>query len=580
MGMKQKRILQFLLLSLVLVTSYNNCSKGFNTSGEDEASSKSSLGLVEGGLCEEALLGLFNRGYYQFVRSNCTSCHASDSDKPQFASPDMSWAYKVFMDKGYTKVSDNAISIGHQPPYTGPQHTQSVNEMRLEWQQGIREFNQCKGTAAISESVDPAQTLSLETQPYELPDLEITLPTADKPLKITWDLNSELRIIKSTGVLPVVPGAKLSIELRRYRTQGGEDYYTVTRPIVFGSTVDVIVKTMYVKINGRTLKFPTTFKFLSASIRAGSVETPGAINYGMISTGALTAPGAISSKDLISLAFEKIEATDLPPPKPPILANIAGDKVVFVDSTTGKLNLEVVLSDTSDDPVTLNVVADGSAVCGAAVDALVVPSATCLPGVLPAMTARGLGSADHLKFALARSVVGNTFNRYDWDYNLPTTSMTLGGSESRRAFSVDFSKNLRREENRILTLRLDIASSTARLGSQDLIYVVIRKADNPAPALGEITFSDLMNPTGILNLNCVKCHNSRDNNGGYDMTNYDLMISRGVLIPGDKMSKMFRRMNATDPGNVNLTPMPVDRFMSVDKIDAVSEWILKGAKNN
>jgi hypothetical protein len=178
----------------------------------------------------------------------------------------------------------------------------------------------------------------------------------------------------------------LSMLITRQQTAGGEDYYTLTKPMIFGSSVDIKIKTMYAYINGRPLKYPTTFKFLSAAIRAGSKED----TTGLLSTGGLTAPGTISSQDYISLAFEKLEdRRQLPAPKPPTLANLTGALVRFVNSATGSMDFEVALSDIPDEPVTLTVSEEGSSMCGAGADDFVIPSANpgtnCLPEVFQAM---------------------------------------------------------------------------------------------------------------------------------------------------------------------------------------------------
>ncbi|MBK7961938.1 MAG: hypothetical protein IPK04_12520 [Bdellovibrionales bacterium] len=64
------------------------------------------------------------------------------------------------------------------------------------------------------------------------------------------------------------------------------------------------------------------------------------------------------------------------------------------------------------------------------------------------------------------------------------------------------------------------------------------------------------------------------------MTDYQLMLTRGILIPGDIQSKMYRRMNELDRVLSGLTPMPIDGSLDYRYIAPVSEWILNGAKNN
>src|SRR5687768_17057126 len=173
LGLRQRLWLRVILFSGLILGSYNNCTKGFETAPSDMLSQSSFSGSNSSGVCEESLQGLFERGYYTFLKTNCTTCHSSDPAVPQFASSDANWAYKVFMDKGYTRVSDNAISPTHNPPYSGVQHTQTVNELRLEWQQGVKEFNSCKGAAAIDTNVDPAEMLSLETAQKAIPALAL-----------------------------------------------------------------------------------------------------------------------------------------------------------------------------------------------------------------------------------------------------------------------------------------------------------------------------------------------------------------------------------------------------------------------
>lgn len=567
-----KRWLQLGLLSVAILASYNNCSKGFNTSTSEDFASKSDS-LSPGGVCEDSLLNLYQRGYYPFLKTNCTTCHTNDPGTPQFASNDVKWAYNVFMDKGYTRVSDNAINPNHNPPYSGVQHTQTVNELRLEWQQGITEYNSCKGVAAINDTVDPAELLTLETTQKSIPTLAV-----DESATIQWDLTSQLEIIKNGGVLPSTPGAKFSILVTRHKTQGGADYYVFTNPYIFGSSVDVHVKTLYVKVNGRLMNFPTTFKFLDASIRSPS----GQDSSGLISTGGQTTPGAISNLDMVSIAFETIEATQLPPLPIPVKISFNGAKVYFVDSATGLLNLSVALNQGAPEPVTFSVQEDGAAFCGSTDSAAEVTlGATCLPEVHQAMVAQGLGDAANLKVARARSVVGPSFNRYDWDYKMEANALTFSvNSAAAIGIPINFSKDIRKETNRVLRLVINLATNNAVLGTQSKIYVVVKKVNNPTPATGEITYSKLMRSFGVFNTYCLKCHNSVDFKGNYDITNYDLMTANNVIIPFSTSSKMLQRINANNPLFDSLKGMPGTGGLEQAQIDIITEWILKGAKNN
>lgn len=572
MNLKLGRALAFIMGSAILLTSYNNCAPGFKTGQSEGSNDLSSVSGSVGGLCEDSLMGLFERGYYPFLRTNCAVCHATDVDKPQFANPDVKWAFQSFMDKGYTKVSNNAINAGHQAGYTGPQHNQTINELRIEWQQGIKEFNQCKGATVISDTVDLASLLSLQTAGKALPNLGM-----GQSAVLSWNLNTELERMKGSDPLPNLPGAQFSIEVTRKQTAAGEQFYSFAAPTIYNSSVDIIVKSIYIKVNGRLMTFPTTYRYIDTAIRAGSKQDAS----GLISVGAATVPGATSSQDVIAVAFQTLAPTVLPPPKPPVVVNLAGPSVYIVNSSTGTLSVGVSFSEPSNDPATLTLEEDNGAMCGAGVNDFVTPSANCIPNVFSAMTSAGLNSAAHLKVGIARSIVYNSYNRFDWDFKRTVASLTLSQNDPQQVFQVELSQNIRREENRLLRLRLNVASDNIVAGTNNIIYVLIRKADNPALAPGEISYSQLMGSKGILSTNCIACHNSKDLQGGYDVTNYELMVSNRVLVPGNATaSKMYRRMVANDPEFGNLDPMPRTGFMIQEKVDAVKSWIQSGAKNN
>ena len=67
------------------------------------------------------------------------------------------------------------------------------------------------------------------------------------------------------------------------------------------------------------------------------------------------------------------------------------------------------------------------------------------------------------------------------------------------------------------------------------------------------------------------------------MTDYNEMVQKGVIVPGDltpNNHKMYRRMNPDAPGAGSVTPMPLDGFLAQDLTLIVEAWIKAGAKNN
>ncbi len=64
------------------------------------------------------------------------------------------------------------------------------------------------------------------------------------------------------------------------------------------------------------------------------------------------------------------------------------------------------------------------------------------------------------------------------------------------------------------------------------------------------------------------------------MTNYEDMIAKGVIIPGDVTSKMYRRMDKNDANLEGLTSMPLTGYLPSLEVNIVKSWILNGAKND
>jgi hypothetical protein len=153
--------------------------------------------------------------------------------------------------------------------------------------------------------------------------------------------------------------------------------------------------------------------------------------------------------------------------------------------------------------------------------------------------------------------------------------------ETSKSIAVKFSKDIRREDNRLLILDIDDALVGAEKGSAGSKEFLISKADNPLPPAGAPTFTQLMNTSsGVLGINCLKCHNSVQLNGGFDLANFDLLIQNSIVIPGSIESKMYYRMNPSAPGYQNNNSMPLDGALPVLERREVEAWIRAGGLNN
>lgn len=608
--------IQYVLLApfaVLLVMQFNNCSK-YKQPVEDKSSISantplSDLGEVKGitktgDLCEDQIREHFYEGYYQMAVANCIQCHAVDNDKPQFANPDANWAYDVFQSRGYTKVSNNAISSTHNPPATGQHLTSEVNDLKAKWRLAVDEYNQCKGLPPVVEEVDPRAVVTVETLPRPIGALAV-----GASIWMNWNVNSEIRRLRTGVPLPAVPGgARFSIKVTRRQTAAGTDYYTFTEPVVWDNvSANVKVKTVYIKLNGRVINYATTFKFVSKYIyrgvdlaEAGNTPPQRQAGYidGLVSSGGLMVLGSVSSGDVLNVAFEELrDAPDAPPIPTPVTVGFVNNAVRIVNTTSAgldserKMRIRVQVNGNADLPIVMAVNRVNDNVCGAVGDNQFVVNATnCLPPVYTALGA-SLQNMNNTRFNEARArediiTIKNASNVdvpskiFDWDFRILNPTFTLLGQDAFVDIEIEFSGDIRRENNRLLRLQLESLSSFGRIVNGE-ISIIIHKADNDnALARGEMTFSSLMR-TGTLRVSCLECHNSTELNGGYDMSNYKLMVTNGVLDLNNPInSKMFNRMNANYNRNNNLAPMPRDGVLSTPEYQAVERWIQAGAKNN
>ena len=608
-NLKRFMIKVFLALSsLILIVQFTNCSKykppnadGSSTSGttSDSLADDPLLSFVPTkDLCEDDLEKLFLGGYYRLVRVNCATCHMQDSDKPQFASKDYNWAYSVFKSKGYQKVSEHATSPTHKPPYTGLHLTTEVNSLKTEWEKGLELYNVCKGLPKEGVITDPEILTTIQTTNKPIPVLKI-----DESSTIVWDLTKEVELLKSSITAPNF-GAKANVEITvtHRKASSGEEYYTLKSPRIFNNATGVIAQGLRIKLNTRFVNQQTTFTYMKAAIPPNTADTDA---LSLLASGAMVLLGKPTNSDTLNLAFEVLKDGSVQPPPPPTLVKFTNSNVVIIDPNVNNpaqyiQNFQIQAAGQVPQAVVISVLDVTELIpgCGqASTGSAFTVSASCLPQVLSAVNnySGATSNAANRKFYTARSIVNGGYNRFDWDFRVISDSLNLvsstdaGGQlipDPQGIVTLRFSKDIRKEDgNRLLRLRITVSSpngTTSGAGAQQDLYVVILKVNNPDPTIeNEVTYSGLMNPTsGIIGTKCIKCHNSVLFNGGYDIADYEQMISRGILIPGDPMSEMYRRTNSQDPINIGKSPMPANGGLSPEDRDLIKQWILSGAKNN
>lgn len=550
---KHKRAALFSVLGLALIVSYNNCGKG-----KTADSMSGSLSSVSGDtynakdVCNEEDIDVFDRGYHQFLAENCKNCHIAGPGKGTFASPDKTIAYSGFTMLGYDKISQYAVNNSHNPPYTGSQNLEIVNNLRLQWQSYQNLKSQCGGAGTGTTTVETPFTPVFETSTQNIPQIKATTTTVNGTSvttfdrkTLTWDLNKSLSTLTGKAI-PNLVGAQITVTISGYKIPTGETAYLFTLPQLKVGNYSLHVKGINFRINGFPVGYATTFKKLDVNAYMGTTV--------LLSPGSLVSVGALGASDTLSVQFGDIEIVDLPAPPPPPTVQFSVASMTIQQNQLGTAN-----------KVTIQV-----QVNGANVDSISVP--VNFDGAVGGETA-------------ANSLLGVGQNRFDWDYKVDpttTTALTFKPGQKTASFNLIFSDDLRADVNKVLRLSLGTPLGGS-LGTNSKLVISLPNYNQPYNGSAP-TFALLMNPkSGVLGMNCVKCHNSVQRQGGYDMTDYEDMKTRGIILPGNmdpNAHKMFRRMNADAPNLQGLQSMPLDGFRPRDEVDLVNQWILDGAKNN
>ena len=575
-------------LGLILLLGFNNCQATKDQAINLETDTSSSLtpaqGIdgVTGTLCEQDIKRNFGRSWWGFTRTNCATCHANGPGKGRFATPNINLAYDEFMLSGFDKVGKNATNPNHNPPFTGTQHFMEINSYKVEWLKALENYSVCSGDYSVAPTEPQIDKISISSSE------KVIGLTADNQTKvIAWTINNDIkRLAGKPGNNPNIPGGVFSISVGRYKNTAGATYYTFFSPTLDGQTVDVNFNGLFISLNGLLLKYPSTFSFLKVDVRKIQ-DIVGDNKSTLVSGGSLVAPKFVVPGDTISVSFIDLKQIVMLPPPPPNYLNITSSKtnVIGVGETFKDITLS--LSRPAEEPIVVSM-SENSDLCGTGFTftndnvpgSMKKLGAQCMPDVFAAICAAGNCSDAVLTYGRSRSVQGSTFNRFDWDHKAPNLNVTFMSGEITKTIRIEFSTNTRKEVNRVLTMEVTSINGAGVLGSNIATHFAVRKYNNPEANLGVQRYSELMDRRfGILGLNCVKCHNSDTNAGGYDMTNYDLMVSRGVLVPSvPNTSKMYFRMNPT-LGNLS-KPMPLDGFRPLDQVIEIEKWILDGAKNN
>ncbi len=561
--MKKHVALIGILGGLAVSLLFNNCTAEHNGdfASEEGFSVVGETNFVPCAFKDD--MDLFGKTFAPFLRTNCSSCHVEGGlGKGAFASSGALVAFNSFDLVGYEKVSQYAVNDSHKPPYSGSQHNGRVSLLQDQWIKGLENIAECKASGGGGVSIpviDPEKRLDTKSLPLNLND--VTVETT-----VQWTLEKDLLDKNGTITLPNAGNAIFSLTIRR-ATVNGKPMYEFTQPTLKAVGTDLIIQSLLVKINGRMINGQTTFRYVDEGVRASDPEPT------LLGPGVMLVDGVITPYDLVSVSIGILQPTVLPPrPIPPVISFAQSTLAVpeTISTPSGKpwnsdlnfIELKLTLDKPSTEFITASI---GAVTTGYSASQLAVNRTSTEEVNLPFDNGRDL-----------------IIDRWDWDYKIDNSAVVFEPGVTLATIRVQIANDQRDEVNELLPLEIRSLVGATRSPTNGKVLITIND-DDDAPNPEIPTFSSLMKRGasdgggGVLYDFCYRCHNSFDNRGGYNLSNYDLMINNGVLVPYEKTSMMFRRMNEEIPG---LRTMPLEGLLPTDKRRLVELWILNGAKND
>lgn len=564
---KVKSFLGVVAVSLLASLTYNNCSPKHTNNG-----SSSSLIGTSFWSCSDQLdnLTLFSRTYHPFLMNRCANCHAGGGEGPgAFASSGVQLAFDSFGSRGFSLVNSRALD-GHNPA-SGSQNSSEIDLITAQYVDGLETIERCRttGEGDLTQDQDDPNRLKTISRPIN--------PNANNPVTVTWNVQSD--IAAQTGFNPAdFTGVTLRADIEIFQ-RPGVFAYVISNPRLSTTAFDVRISSLLFKVNGKASPAQRAFYYTTKDVRAWNASNPdfnvpnARFNNDLISGGALVILGEVRTTDVISVSIGGIQRIVIPPPE-------LGPSISF---------------DTAQMSVTENY------------QIVDIPLTLSKPSNNPTSAEITFGIDTTIKDQCCRTTLNNDdqtinvshFDRdiqdYDIDPLLPMNNrLQFDGVNARGRYLVTFgigvtSKVLRIkivhdnrvEQNEILHLRIDSTRLNGLNADATLQDFRLTIQDNDAPIIGStaLTYSNLLNNQGILASECLRCHNSVLNRGGYDITNYEQMVRKGILRPGDtNNSIMFLRMDADNI--VGLDPMPLTGLIDPALRFEVKQWILQGALNN
>lgn len=313
--MALKKIFNFkylmgLLGAITLVVAFNNCGEGFVAQQLASGGGSIFFSQAPGETCEAALVKVYQNTFHPFLNQTCNACHIAGPGIGTFASPDLLKSYESFASIGMTKISSQAVSASHKPPYTGPQNTARVEELKTYWAGAQTAYASCVANSGGGGgnngggNTGGGSTGGAYVVKTSAKTVAANLGT--NFVRIEWDLET-----LSDAKVPLVAG----IEIRRAvvaTVTRGYEFRNPTLRLKNAAAGSYAMRALNLYINGNLQSEVTTYSNLEATISATTDLNlaPGYANALAVLTPAAT--------DTIALEFSSLKsgATGGPNPTP------------------------------------------------------------------------------------------------------------------------------------------------------------------------------------------------------------------------------------------------------------------------
>ncbi|WP_413291495.1 hypothetical protein [Bdellovibrio sp. HCB337] len=531
----KRGILVLSLLSLAGVVLFQNCGRinmdanGFEV--PEVSLDMNSEAFSTGDICEDELLNEFLRpqGYYEFLKDvkRCGNCHdGSTPGAPPFVHDNKLMAWDAFYQKelsGTQEVSTRAVSA-HQPGFTGSQNAPYIEDLKRQMELVKPKYNSCKGIPEVVAKSLTTPTLAMDF----LADVGTPLVAAEtaftrteaatyfeagKYVTQTFTLNPYQRIIydEKTNRWKV-------FQLKKFVNPTLTAEETAhTRVETYGTQKFTLNPYQRVVTNATT-KVPEVAEL------SRSVEKKFNLRSGIYT------PEKVGDEPYLEFSAEIYRGHEVTPVKKTFAITEAPGKVVNVTRITGYTQ---VLD-----------------------NYIVVRKPSFKMSQAVTNTAYSIKGMSILVNANLRAEA-TVYSILDGNI-CDTTKITLMNQNNSQIMV--FNSILATDKLSFKFNDLNAIAKTANL--------ICSSNNTTAPVVNipaSVTYTQLTGTTdlGVFRSQCLTCHNSIDQRGGLDLSNYDAAKAR--------VSKIVDRMN--DAG----APMPQSGLLDTRSRELVRKWMSLGA---